>query len=113
MSSPLFSLVAWTNSYIQVMWDISACTRQAVALNKHSSDISLSRGNVLLGQLIARCSSVHTAPSHPERVLESRRILALLHDVLYNHAQQQGAAKVSRHVVATSGSRKKRTRHRG
>ena len=88
MSSPLFSLVAWTNSYTQVMWDISACIRQAVAVNKHSSDISLSRGIVLLGQLIARCSSVQTAPSPPKRVLESCKILALLYNVLYNHAQQ-------------------------
>ena len=106
MSSPLFSLVAWTNSYIQVMWDISACTRQAFALNKHSSDISLSRGNVLLGQLIARCSSKHTAPSHPKRVLEAYKILTLLYDVLYNHAQREETAKVSRHVVATSGNQR-------
>ena len=78
MSSPLFSFVAWTNSYTQVMWGISTCTRQAIALKNHPSDISLSRGTVLLGQLIARRSIIHTTPSHPKRLLKSYWILELL-----------------------------------
>ena len=77
MSRPLFSFVAWTNSYTEVLRGIIACTRQAMNLKNHPSDRSLSREKVILGQLIARCNSVHTAPSHPKSVLEANKFLTL------------------------------------